>query len=71
VGTEISFGKSEIKLGAPVNKRPDGQITGGPPRVFPHAFFKNSVRSTIVTHLFPALNDAVADAKNLEGYISR
>jgi hypothetical protein len=45
VGTEISFGKSEKRLDS-------GQITGGPPRVFSHAFFKNSVRSTIVTHLF-------------------
>jgi hypothetical protein len=27
VGTEIFFGKSEIRLDTPVNKRPDGQIT--------------------------------------------
>jgi len=27
VGTEISFGKSEIRLDTPVNKPPDGQIT--------------------------------------------
>ena len=27
VGTEISFGKSEIRLDSPVNKPPDGQIT--------------------------------------------
>jgi hypothetical protein len=64
VGTEIFFGKTEIRLDT-------GQITGGSPAAFPHAFFKNSVHSTIVTHLFLALNDAVADAKNLEGYINR
>src|SRR6266851_3997518 len=29
VGTEISFGKSEIRLDTPVNKRPDGQISNG------------------------------------------
>src|ERR1700704_3268966 len=28
VGTEISFGKSEIRLDSPVKKPPDGQITG-------------------------------------------
>jgi hypothetical protein len=28
VKTEIFFGKSEIRLGTPVNKPPDGQITG-------------------------------------------
>jgi len=27
VGTEISFGQSEIRLDAPVDKQPDGQIT--------------------------------------------
>src|SRR6266571_727296 len=27
MGTEIFFGKSEIRLDTPVNKRPDGQIT--------------------------------------------
>jgi hypothetical protein len=28
VGTEIFFGKSEIRLDSPVNKLPDGQIKG-------------------------------------------
>jgi hypothetical protein len=28
MGTEIFFGKSEIRLDSPVNKRPDGQIKG-------------------------------------------
>jgi hypothetical protein len=27
VGTEIFFGKTEIRLDSPVNKLPDGQIT--------------------------------------------
>jgi hypothetical protein len=27
MGTEIFFGKSEIRLDSPVNKLPDGQIT--------------------------------------------
>jgi hypothetical protein len=28
VGTEIFFGKTEIRLDSPVNKLPDGQING-------------------------------------------
>jgi hypothetical protein len=27
LGTEISFGKSEIRLDTPVDKQPDGQIS--------------------------------------------
>jgi hypothetical protein len=28
MGTEIFFGKSEIRLDTPIDKQPDGQITG-------------------------------------------
>jgi hypothetical protein len=34
VGTEIFFGKSEKRLDSPVNKPPDGQISGWVTRLF-------------------------------------
>jgi len=35
VGTEIFFGKSEIRLDSPAKKQPDGQIKRRPAQAFP------------------------------------
>jgi hypothetical protein len=61
---EVIWGKWEQKYFSENQKKDstDGQITGGLPRVFPHAFFKNLVRSTgpLTLSVRPSISSALS-----------
>ena len=79
VGTEIFFGKSEIRLDTPVNKPPDGQIKGASrstrdaeiPADMKHpvsAIVHCGIVSKNVARLNNPVNDAAAVAGMLTDY---
>ena len=79
VGTEIFFGKTEIRLDTPVNKRPDGQIKGASrstrdaeiPADMKHpvsAIVHCGIVSKNVARLNNPVNDAAAVAGMLTDY---